>query len=45
MIRHSLIALALLLSLSGPGEGQDAQTLIAEIRVVECTQDEAIDNG
>ena len=41
MIRQLLIALALLLSLSGPVTGQDAQTLDAEIRVVDAPQDEA----
>lgn len=43
MIRQLLIALALLLSLSGPVTGQDAQTLDAEIRVVDAPQDEAIE--
>lgn len=43
MIRQLLIALALLLSLSGPVTGQDAQALDAEIRVVDAPQDEAIE--
>ena len=43
MIRQLLIALALLLGLSGPVTGQDAQTLDAEIRVVDAPQDEAIE--
>lgn len=43
MTRQLLIALLLLLGLSGPSVGQDTQVLDTEIRVVDAPQDEAIE--